>query len=70
MADEITDIPSDIYQADRPIFEVMGPDGHMYRIWSHGKIEGFPEGSIVLNRIHSAIGMAYIRDRVFADAST
>lgn len=39
--------------ARKAIFEVRSPDGHVWLIHASGQIEGFPEGSIVINRITS-----------------
>lgn len=33
------------------VFEVIGPDGHKWSVYSDGRISGFPGGSIVINRI-------------------
>jgi hypothetical protein len=35
----------------RPAFEVLTSDGHRYAIWENGHVEGFPPGSIIINRI-------------------
>ncbi|GEM_PF-2060756 len=32
-----------------PLFEVVTPDGHTFRIWSDGRAEGFPAGSVLTN---------------------
>lgn len=32
-------------------FEVKSPDGHVWKIYADGRIEGFPEGSVIFNRI-------------------
>jgi hypothetical protein len=34
-----------------PAFEVIRPDGHAYRVWEDGRIEGFDGNPIVINRI-------------------
>lgn len=39
--------PSDAALA--PLFEVVTPDGHTFRIWPNGQAEGFPEGSMLTN---------------------
>jgi hypothetical protein len=44
-----------------PIFEVHSPDGDVFRIWADGRIDGFPPGSMVLNRaaprVHLTLGL-------------
>ncbi len=37
-------------KGDKAIFEVIDEDKH-YRIYENGKVEGFGEGAIILNRI-------------------
>ena len=32
-----------------PLFEVVTPDGHAFRIWPDGRAEGFPAGSVLTN---------------------
>lgn len=39
---------------DPAAFEVSAPGVH-YRIWSDGRIEGFPSGAIIMNRIPALI---------------
>jgi hypothetical protein len=34
-----------------PVFEIIEPSGHKYAIYANGKIEGFPKGSTVFNRV-------------------
>jgi hypothetical protein len=59
----------EVQHTHRPIFEIITPDGHEYKIWSTGKIEGFPENSIVNNRIHGALGAAYMKGKTFDGAA-
>lgn len=34
------------------VFEVRhGADGHVWRVYADGRIEGFPEGCVVVNRV-------------------
>lgn len=35
----------------QPAFRVMTPDGHVYSVWADGRVDGFPAGSLVFNRI-------------------
>lgn len=61
-------------EADRlfwkePIFEVRSGD-HVYRIWDNGKIEGFPDGAQINNRIPLAFAQLEaenIKCREFAE---
>lgn len=43
----------------KPAFEVMNRDEsgnwHTFKIYADGRIEGFPEGSIVINRIPNLV---------------
>lgn len=41
-----------------PIFRVVGPDGHEFRIHEDGRTEGFPEGSWIVNRIPLRIALS------------
>lgn len=34
---------------DELIFEVLGADGHAWRIYLDGRVEGFPTGAVVVN---------------------
>lgn len=34
-----------------PLFEVVAPSGHKFRIWPNGHAEGFPEGSVLINGV-------------------
>ncbi len=44
-----------------PLFEVVAPSGHTFRIWPNGRAEGFPEGSVLTNslapRLAHTLGM-------------
>lgn len=41
----------DSKRSDLPAFEVLMPDGHRFKVWADGHIEGYPLGAIVINRI-------------------
>jgi hypothetical protein len=45
-----------VVELDTTIFEVRTPDGHLYKISLRGRTEGFPKGSIIVNR---ALPLAY-----------
>ena len=32
-------------------FEVRGPHGEIWRVYEDGRVSGFPDGSVILNRI-------------------
>ena len=34
---------------DKPLFEIRGRDGHIWRLFENGRVQGFPDGVIVLN---------------------
>lgn len=36
---------------ETPVFEVHGQDGHVWKVYENGRTEGFPEGSLILNRL-------------------
>lgn len=41
---------------EEPIFELKYPSGaHSYKIWANGRIEGFNDGIVVINRIPELI---------------
>jgi hypothetical protein len=40
---------------EQPIFEVLAPNGQPYKIYESGYVEGFPRGSIIINRFHLRI---------------
>jgi hypothetical protein len=40
------------------IFQVTAKDGKVYRIWANGKIEGFGQEPVVVNRIPLTISDA------------
>lgn len=33
------------------VFEVRRADGHVWRVYADGRIEGFPDGCVVINRV-------------------
>lgn len=35
---------------DELLFEMRGPDGHAWRVYLDGRVEGFPLGTTVVNR--------------------
>lgn len=37
-------------KADDLLFELRGPDGHVWRLYLDGRTEGFPAGTSVQNR--------------------
>ena len=37
--------------APAPLFEVIAPSGHTFRIWPNGQTEGFPEGAALVNGV-------------------
>ena len=32
-----------------PLFTLHGPDGHVWKLFENGRVEGFPEGTVVIN---------------------
>ena len=32
-----------------PLFELRGPDGHIWRLFENGRADGFPEGTVIRN---------------------
>lgn len=32
------------------LFELIGQNGHIWKLYENGKIEGFPEGTVIINR--------------------
>lgn len=43
-------------EEEKPIFELKYPSGvHAYKIWSNGRVEGFNDGVIVINRISELV---------------
>ncbi len=38
-----------------PIIEIHTPDGHKYRIWPNGEIEGFPDHCMAFNRLPAGV---------------
>ena len=37
-------------ESDELLYEMRGPDGHVWRVNLDGRIEGFPDGTVILNR--------------------
>lgn len=35
---------------DEPLFELHGKDGHKWLLYEDGRVTGFPEGTLVVNR--------------------
>lgn len=47
---------------DEPLFIIRPPQGRAYVIWSDGTTSGFPDGSVVVNRIGRArTGVAHAK---------
>lgn len=46
-------------QGNELLFELRGADGHAWRLYLDGRIEGFPAGTLVVNR---APPMTYAHD--------
>lgn len=40
------------------LFELRGPDGHVWKFWSNGISEGFPDGCILTNHVYPLLAMA------------
>lgn len=36
---------------DKPLVELRHPDGRLWRVWANGFYDGFPEGTIIINRV-------------------
>lgn len=53
---------------DKPVFEVrdMSSD-RVYKIWADGRVEGFPTGHVVINRLPQVVAEAIEEDRNFHD---
>ena len=32
------------------LFELHGPDGHVWRLYENGRADGFPAGTIIVNK--------------------
>lgn len=39
-------------------FCVIDPSGKIYRIYANGKVDGFPDGSLIVNRIPALLRKA------------
>ena len=55
-------VPDYMEIATRPLFEVYGLDGHVWRLFEDGHAEGFPDGTVVVNG--SALLLACLRARI------
>ena len=40
-----------------PLFELRGPDGHIWRLFENGRAEGFPEGTVIRNNAIRVLGL-------------
>lgn len=49
--------PSAVDRIHLPLMELREPTGKVYRIFADGRIEGFPKGTIVLNRFEGLLDM-------------
>ena len=52
---------------ENALFEIHSPEGHIWKIFPNGMIEGFPDGSMVYNRMYK---LKFDEDRVTKDART
>lgn len=56
-SENLKSIHSEVLKLERKItmeqaaFEVRSPDGHVWKVYEDGRIEGFPVGCVVFNRI-------------------
>lgn len=41
---------ADEVEAGKPMFELHAPDGQRWALYADGRSEGFPEGTILINR--------------------
>jgi hypothetical protein len=48
---EGVDPKADHHQTD-PLFELTCPDGRTWKLFENGRVEGFPENTLVINRAH------------------
>lgn len=57
MSEEKSVQPILFMSMDDPMFEVHGPDGHVWMIRNSGITSGFPEGAMVINHVQSKLNM-------------
>jgi len=36
-------------EMDELLFELRGPDGHVWKLYANGTAEGFPVGTVIIN---------------------
>lgn len=49
---------------DTPVFELTDvATKRKWRIWADGRTEGWPEGTVIVNRVPQAIRDAVLQDR-------
>ncbi len=53
---------------NRPLFEIVLHNGHVCKIWTDGRIEGFTEGAIVISRVQQLVAETVNRDRAIRTA--
>ena len=49
MVDSSLEGPNYMEPMQEPMFELHGPDGHIWRLFENGRAEGFPVGTTLIN---------------------
>jgi hypothetical protein len=55
---------------ERAAFDVVTPEGHRYSVFASGRIDGFPPGMVIINRIHGLVSKAYADGFLAGKATT
>ena len=54
--------PKSDFENTTPLFELRGQNGHVWKLYENGRIEGFPDGTVIINRAVPLIGA--LRSRI------
>jgi len=48
------------------LFELRGPGGEVWKLWADGRAEGFPPGTVLMNKaapiLHALLSKKYVPD--------
>lgn len=52
--------------SDKPVFEIVRPDRHVYKIYANGDVEGFEVG-VIINRLPTLLQQEFLRGVKYAE---
>lgn len=53
----------------QPLFELRGPNGEAWTLWEDGRVAGFPDGTVVINRAKPVLDELRCRVKPYSGTS-